>query len=227
VLRLLSYNIRSLRDDPAAVRRVIRAARPHVVCIQEAPRFLRWRTKCASLARDCGLVVVSGGRPAAANLLLSSLSVDVLFTRDLRFSRQRWFDVRGTSIALLRKSGHTFAVAGVDLGRAADARLRHAAELHAAVDRDVPADVPAIIAGDVNDRPDSAVWRVLGARGTDVWTVVGHGYGFTHSATNPFERIDAVFADPRLRICAARVPDDADVRAGSDHRPLLVEFDLG
>jgi endonuclease/exonuclease/phosphatase family metal-dependent hydrolase len=227
VLRLLNYNIRSLRDDRAAVRRVIQAAQPHVVCIQEAPRSLRWRTKCAGLARDCGLVVVSGGRPAAANLLLSSLSVDVLFSRDLRFSRQCWFDVHGTSIALLRKSGHTFAVAGVHLGGTAQARLRHAAELNAALDREVPADVPAIIAGDLNDRPDSSVWRALGARGTDVWTAVGQGYGFTHSVTNPSERIDAVLADPRLRICAARVLDDADVRAASAHRPLLVEFDLG
>jgi endonuclease/exonuclease/phosphatase family metal-dependent hydrolase len=87
--------------------------------------------------------------------------------------------------------------------------------------------VPAIVAGDVNDQPGTPVWRALAARGTDAWRAVEQGTGFTYSATNPFERIDAVFADPRLRICAARVLDGADVRVASDHRPLLVQLDLG
>ena len=41
-LRVLSYNVRSLRDDPEALGRVIRSAQPHVVLVQEAPRFWRW-----------------------------------------------------------------------------------------------------------------------------------------------------------------------------------------
>jgi endonuclease/exonuclease/phosphatase family metal-dependent hydrolase len=45
-LRLLSYNVRSLRDDASAVARVIRAAEPDLVCIQEAPRLFRWRSPC-------------------------------------------------------------------------------------------------------------------------------------------------------------------------------------
>ena len=48
-VRIMSYNIRSLRDDRAAVVRVIRDVDPDVVCIQEAPRFFRWRAKCARL----------------------------------------------------------------------------------------------------------------------------------------------------------------------------------
>ena len=70
-LRLLSYNVRSLRDDPAAVARVMRAAEPDVAIVQEAPRFLRWRSSCAALARRAGLLWVSGGRAAGANLVLS------------------------------------------------------------------------------------------------------------------------------------------------------------
>ena len=76
-LRLLSYNIRSLRDDKAAVARIIREANPHVVCIQEAPRFFRWRASAAALARATNLVVVGGGRPAGATVLLFVLAVDV------------------------------------------------------------------------------------------------------------------------------------------------------
>ena len=66
-LRVLSYNVRSLRDDADAVASVIRSCEPDVVCIQEAPRFLRWRSKCAALARTSGMFVVTGGRPAGCD----------------------------------------------------------------------------------------------------------------------------------------------------------------
>ena len=61
-LRLLSYNVRSLRDDRASVAAVIRACRPDVVAVQEAPRSLRWRSKRAALARTSGLVVATADR---------------------------------------------------------------------------------------------------------------------------------------------------------------------
>ena len=35
------------------------------------PHLLRWRSKCAALARTSGLVVVGGGRRAGANLVMS------------------------------------------------------------------------------------------------------------------------------------------------------------
>jgi len=225
-LRLLSYNVRSLRDDPLAVARVIRSAQPHVVCVQEAPRFLRWRSKCAELARRSGLVVVSGGRSAAANLILSSLAVDVVQTVDVLFTRDPKLHQRGTAIAVLALDGARFAVAGTHLDVVADPRLRHVEELHAAVTAHVPADVPAIVAGDLNDDPGSAVWGRLAACGVDAWAQCGDGPGYTSTATQPRRRIDAVFADPRLTVVSAAVLDQSDVRVASDHRPLLVEIEL-
>src|SRR6476661_3036669 len=76
-LRVLTYNVRSMRDDRDALGRVIRSAEPDVVLVQESPRFLRWRSLCAELDRRINLVVVSGGRLAGANLILSSLAVTV------------------------------------------------------------------------------------------------------------------------------------------------------
>jgi len=114
-LRLLCYNVRSMRDDRAALARVIRSAEPDVVCIQEAPRLLRWRSTCAALARTSGLVVVSGGRPAGANLIMSTLGVDVVKTVDVTFSKDPGLHQRGTAIAVLRLRGSTFAVAGTHL----------------------------------------------------------------------------------------------------------------
>ncbi len=37
VIRVLSYNIRSMRDDTAALARVIAACEPDLVLLQEAP----------------------------------------------------------------------------------------------------------------------------------------------------------------------------------------------
>src|SRR5437870_3451396 len=134
-----------MRDDRAALARVIRSAEPDVVCVQEAPRLLRWRSTCAALARTSGLVVVGGGRPAGANLIMSTLGVDVVETADVRFSKDPGLHQRGTAIALLRLRGSTFAVAGTHLDVKGEPRLRHVAELHAAIAEHVPAEIPAIV----------------------------------------------------------------------------------
>ena len=225
-LRLLSYNIRALRDDRDAVIRVIRAAAPHVVCIQEAPRFLRWRSTCAAIARRSGMVVVGGGRPAAGNLLLSTLAVDVLATRDVLFSKDAGLHQRGTALARLSLDGAPFAIAGTHLDLEAPPRERHVAELHAAIAAFVPDSVPSIVAGDINDLPDSPSWAALAAVGQDAFGVVGSGDGYTYSATQPVRRIDGIFADPRVGVRHASVIRSPDVRIASDHSPLLVELDL-
>jgi endonuclease/exonuclease/phosphatase family metal-dependent hydrolase len=220
-MRLLTYNVRSLRDDGAAVARVIRAARPDVVAIQEAPRFLRWRSTCAALARRSGLVVVGGGRPAAANLLMSSLAVDVESTRDVLFSKDFRLHQRGAVLAVLRLGGIRFAVAGTHLDLAEAPRLRHIAELDGALTGFVPPEVPVIVAGDVNDQPGSPSWQRL----TEARVDADPG-GFTYSAANPRRRIDGVFADPALTVVHAEVIDSPDVTIASDHRPVVVELAL-
>jgi endonuclease/exonuclease/phosphatase family metal-dependent hydrolase len=225
ILRLLSYNIRSLRDDGDAVARVIRSVDPHVVCIQEAPRFVRWRSTCAALARRSGLVIVGGGRPAAANLLMSSLSVDILRVEDVLLSKARRLHQRGVALAECSLRGSRFVVAGTHLDLEQPARVRHVRELQRAVDV-FAGGLPSVIAGDVNDRPDSEVWALLTKARADVYAAVGPGTGFTYSARNPVRRIDGVFADARLQPRSASVIDSDDVRVASDHRPVLVELEL-
>jgi endonuclease/exonuclease/phosphatase family metal-dependent hydrolase len=220
-MRVLTYNVRSLRDDGAAVARVIRACRPDVVTLQEAPRFFRWRSKNAALARQSGLVVVGGGRPAAANLLLSSLSVEVESMRGVLFSKDAGLHQRGAALAVLRLGGARIALAGTHLDLAEAPRLRHIVELEGALLGFAPRNVPTVVAGDVNDRPGSPAWALLTERRRDA---VPSGTGFTYSATNPQRRIDAVFADPALRVLSAEVVDSPDVRIASDHRPVLVEL---
>jgi endonuclease/exonuclease/phosphatase family metal-dependent hydrolase len=222
-VRLLTYNIRSLRDDAAAVARVIRACRPDVVAIQEAPRFWLWRAKCARLAHSSGLTIVTGGRAAASNLLLRSPAVIVESARNVLFSADPRLHRRGAAIAVLNLAGRRFAVAGTHLDLVEQPRVRHVGELHAVLDAVAPDGVPTVVAGDVNDVPESQTWRLLAQQRVDA---VPDGDGFTYSARHPQRRIDGVFADPLLRIVSAEVIGTPDVVIASDHRPVLVELEL-
>ena len=225
-VRLLTYNVRSMRDDRAALGRVLRSAEPDVVLVQESPRFARWRSLCAQLARLGNLVVVGGGRYAGSNLILSSLAVDVVSTAQVPFTWDPRLHRRGTALAVLSKGGHRFAVAGIHLDLVEQPRLRHVRELDAALARHVPADVPVVVGGDVNDRPGSPTWTALTAHRQDAFAVAGGGSAFTSPARQPVRRIDAVFADPRITVSSARVLDDPDVLRASDHRPVLVELEV-
>jgi endonuclease/exonuclease/phosphatase family metal-dependent hydrolase len=226
-LKLLSYNVRSMRDDIDALARVMREINPDVAIIQEAPRFLRWRYQCAALARRGGLVSVTGGRSTGANLVLSSLAVQVVATHELPFTADKNLHHRGAAIAILRLAGAEFAVAGTHLDLIEAPRLRHLDELADFVAQHVPASAPLIVGGDLNAVPGSATWQRLEQFGADAFAAVGQGDGFSYSSTDPVRRIDGVFADSRLRPVSAEVLDSADVRIASDHRPLVVEYALG
>ncbi len=223
-LRLLTYNVRSMRDDSAALARVMREIAPDVAIIQEAPRFLRWRSKCAALARRAGMVGVTGGRSTGANLVLSSLAVQVGATHELAFSSDKNLHQRGAAIAVLKLAGTEFAAAGTHLDLIEAPRLRHLDELADFTARHIARQVPLIVGGDLNAVPGSATWQRLERFGADAFAAVGGGDGFSYSVTAPVRRIDGVFADARLRPIRAEVIDSADVRIASDHRPLVVEY---
>lgn len=225
-LRVLSYNVRSLRDDRDAVTRVIRAAEPDVVCVQEAPRTPRWRTRCADLARRAGLVVVTGGRGAAGNLMLCDLGVEVAHCVDVRYSPAASRRARGAVVAVCRVRGHLFALAGTHLDLDEGGRLRHTRELFARMPKlGVPAELPLIVAGDVNEEPGRPAWNLFTERLTDVATAAG-GAENTFPAGSPKRRIDAVFASPGVEVTSCEVPGGPDVSLASDHRPVLAELVL-
>ena len=220
-LRVLSYNVRSLRDDADAVAAVIRSCEPDVVCIQEAPRFLRWRSKCAALARTSGLFVVTGGRPAGAMMLMARLGVDVHATRDLLLSRTPGLHQRGLAVADVEVDGQRWVVASMHLGLREDERQRHADEV---MDILSGYDVPVVVAGDVNERPGEPAWTLLTEQYRDGWLAAGgdeSGPGGTYRSDAPYERIDAVFADKALTVVSCVVPDLPEVAKASDHRPVL------
>jgi endonuclease/exonuclease/phosphatase family metal-dependent hydrolase len=215
-LRLLCYNVRSLRDGADRVTGVIRACRPDVACIQEAPRFLRWRSKRAAVARESGLLVASADRVGGL-VILAALRVDVRRTGFVALSRTPRLQARALVTAEVAVAGRPLTVGCTHLGLEAAERERHAGELRRVLG---PARSPVVVAGDMNAEPGSPP-RVTLAEG---WADPCRAPTFP--ARNPRRSIDAVLAGPGVEIVACEVPDVPGVAQASDHRPVLATLRL-
>ncbi|MCX5396534.1 endonuclease/exonuclease/phosphatase family protein [Streptomyces sp. NBC_00102] len=225
VVRVLCYNVRSLRDDPAALARVIRACAPDLVFVQEAPRFFRWRKAAARLAAATDLVILSGGATAAGPLLLCSLRATVERTEDVLLPRTPGLHRRGFATAVVRIAGTRLGVVSCHLSLRPDERLTQAEAL---LERVEGLGVEhAVVGGDLNDVPDGGAFRLLAGRLRDGWAARPWGGEHTYPSDGPVRRIDAVLATDGIEILGCGVPaglpgvDDADLRAATDHLPVL------
>jgi len=225
-LRLLSYNVRSLRDDAEAVAQVVRACSADVVAVQEAPRFLRWRSKRAALARSSGLVVASAHRPGGLTVLVS-LRAKVLDTSFVLLPKSPKLHQRAACAVLLEVDGARWAVASVHLSLSDDERWQHLQPLWDAVRR---WDAPLVVAGDINEKPDGRVWKSLATELQDAFAVAPDGPGDTYSAKKqPYKRIDGIFVDRSATVLGCHAvhgggPEGVSVEtvcAASDHTPVL------
>jgi endonuclease/exonuclease/phosphatase family metal-dependent hydrolase len=218
-IRVLSYNVHGLHDDRDALRTVVRAARPDVAILQEAPRRLRWRTKSAILASEFGLVVAGGGLPALGNLILANLRVRVHEQWCVQFPLTPGRHMRGAAFVRCSVARVPFVVGGSHLATDATERPGQATIL-----KKTMADVDAalILGADLNEKPGGPAWRVLGEGLTDA----GLPGGPTFPASGPRDRIDAILVDPRCDVLGYEVISTPEARRASDHLPLLVEVAL-
>ncbi|MDT0381021.1 endonuclease/exonuclease/phosphatase family protein [Streptomyces sp. DSM 42041] len=234
VVRLLSYNVRSLRDDVGALARVIRACAPDVVCVQEAPRFFRWRKHAARLARESGLVHVTGGATAAGPMILASLRAHVEDAEDLLLPLTPGLHRRGFATARLRfgpeRPGGPCARLGVlstHLSLQKDERYAQAGMLLERLTEMRRRTPYAVAAGDLNERPRGRAFRRLTDALQDGWATNPWGGEHTSTPSDPHQRIDAVLASPEVEVLGCGVPKglpgvtERDLRAATDHLPVL------
>lgn len=217
-LRVMTYNVRSLRDDVESLTTVVRECAPDVLLVQEAPRFLRWRSKRAALARRCGLVVATTDRPGGL-CIFTALRVDLVGTSFTALSRSRGHHQRVVVGAALRRGDLQWRVASVHLSTDTDERRRHLPELTAALR--LPGAGPLVVGGDLNEGPDGPVLTALTGQMTDCFVAAGTGDGATSPATAPRRRIDAILADASVTVVSCEVVDAPGVTVASDHRPVL------
>ncbi|MEU6930200.1 endonuclease/exonuclease/phosphatase family protein [Streptomyces sp. NPDC046374] len=222
VVRVLSYNIRSMRDDEDALARVIRACAPDLVFVQEAPRFFRWRKHAARLAAKSELVVLSGGATAAGPMLLCSLRATVERTEDVLLPLTPGLHRRGLATAVVRLGGARVGLVSCHLSLRADERYAQAALV---LDRVAALGTPhAIVAGDLNEGPGGRAFGRLAKELQDGWATSPWGTEHTFSPTAPHQRIDAVLTTPGIDILSCGVPTDLDphdLRTATDHLPVL------
>ncbi|GII53824.1 hypothetical protein Pth03_22130 [Planotetraspora thailandica] len=250
MLRVATYNVRSLRDDRDALIRVIRAMRPDVLCLQEAPRFSSWRRKRRLLARDAGMLVAAGNR-AGGVAVLTGPGVRILHARGHMLRWIPGLEWRAMAVAVVDKDGERIAVASAHLDLVAAARLRHAAQIVRILDGVAAASgAPAVLAGDVNETPGGPAWRLLDDRYPDCMPrsgryephpAAGGGYlaadggspavgpsagDHTFPAWRPAARLDAIFADAGLTVLGYGVPaaPAEDLRRATDHLPVFADI---
>ncbi|MFF9894265.1 endonuclease/exonuclease/phosphatase family protein [Streptomyces longispororuber] len=225
VIRVLSYNIRSMRDDTDALARVIAACEPDLVLVQEAPRFFRWRKKLARLARASDLVILSGGGTAAGPALLCSLRATVERTEDVLLPLTPGLHRRGFATAVVRFGGARLGVLSCHLSLQSEERYAQGGML---LDRLAGMGVRhAVAGGDLNDRPDGRTFRRLAENLQDCWATAPWGGEHTSTPTDPHQRIDALFATPGVQVLGCGVPlghpgvTEQDLKTATDHLPLL------
>jgi endonuclease/exonuclease/phosphatase family metal-dependent hydrolase len=215
-LRVLSFNVHGLRDDVDAVAEVVRAADPDVACVQEAPKLLRWRTRCARLARECGLLYVSGGGSTGGTAMLAHLRVRPTEVAVALLARSFGWPSRGIASAVVEKAGARVAVASVHLPLDAPGRLDHAGRVLA--HQDMRAEAYTVVAGDLNEPPAGPAWQRLHEAGL---RDLGPDSGPTYPATGPYKRIDAILGTAGVEVVDYQVIDSEAARRASDHRPVL------
>jgi endonuclease/exonuclease/phosphatase family metal-dependent hydrolase len=222
LLRVVSWNVRDLLGDPAAVRRVVRALAPDVLCLQEAPRRLPGVTRNRRLARACGLRFVGGGRPSGGTAVMLAPRVRVRSLVAARLpvhghlTRTRGFVV-AELVAQLDDRQAGFTVACAHLPLEASLRVRHAQMIAGALE---VRPVPRVLCGDLNESPGSPAWRILE---DSVGPDPAPDAAPTFPAGRADQRPDVVLVGAGLKVEAYGDggADPEDVRRASDHVPVV------
>jgi len=218
----MTYNLHDLRDDRAAAARVVRAVDPDVLCLQEVPRRLTTEFRLPPFARACRLLWNRGRLGTGGTAVLTAPRVVVHGVHRGRLPVRFPDRTRGYAAATVSLAGDSprlppVTVVSVHLGLRAPERLRHASLVLEGLDD------RAVVAGDLNEEAGAATYDLIAGR----LPLASDGVP-TFPARLPTVALDAVFAGRGLGL--VRGPEvrvaEADLRAGSDHRPVWADLDL-
>jgi len=213
--------------DLDLIAQVINSIKPDLVALQEVD-FNTQR------ARNMDLVTELGYRTGLASLFGKAMPYDggeygegilsrysFLSTQNHALGAQEGKEPRAAlEINVSLKSGDAIRFIGTHLDHTKDEtdRINQARELNALFTRD---EMPSILAGDLNARPESKTMAIL----FTAWTKSFTENVPTIPATNPKAKIDYILFRPahRWRVLETRVIDE---KVASDHCPVLSILEL-
>lgn len=187
-MRLLCVDAAITGRDRPALARLIGSSAVDAACVHNSPYLLRWRSRSAALGRRSGLVVIGGGRPAGANLLLCDLGIDAPASRDVDLGGGNRVRPAGAVLGQLRVGGREVVLVGATLIGNAAQRLEQARRLTDELSRFLPGDAPAVISVQGAGRPGTAASQTL-AQGRAV--VAGQLFVDTRIAVGETEELAA------------------------------------
>ena len=232
-LRVMSYNVHvgtgvDKQIDLRRVADVINRERPDLVGLQEVDvRVERTRRvdQLAELARLTGMhaafapnLEYQGGWYGVA--VLSRFPVRKIEHR--LFDHLREAERRGCLLVEVEADGRRLSFATTHLDyQHHDNRRFETEQLLATLNG---ARAALVVAGDFNDEPTGASYKLMLARFGDAWAAASPpGEGLTYPADKPVKRIDYIFHTARLRARRAWVVESL----ASDHRAVVADFEFG
>lgn len=232
-LRCLTYNIYHGEDmnggsNLEAVAGIIKSVSADIVALQEVDKNVN-RSHNIDLAAELGRLTgmhalfgkamdYDGGEYGEA--VLSRFPVIELVNHALPHSQGHEPRAALAVIAQL-PNGEKFKFIGTHLDHPKNSpdRLQQAIKINEIVSSD---SMPTILAGDLNDTPESEPIRILRGLWTDA---AANSAQFTYPSVNPERRIDYILYYPknRWRVTESQVLDE---EIASDHRPVLTILEL-
>ncbi|GMA19421.1 endonuclease/exonuclease/phosphatase family protein [Arsenicicoccus piscis] len=229
-LRVASYNLRDFLDDEAAARRVVRAIAPDVLLLQEVPRRLGSGRRVARFAAGVGLVWPGHHRGSGGTTVLLSPRVQLRHAEHLRLPVRPFARTRGFAIVQLALDGVELVAASVHLSLRGDERVRHARAILDRLGADAAAaELPILVAGDLNEGSDGPAWGLIAGR-LHVLT----GSAPTYPVDAPVHRLDVIWGDRHVDVVAEGSIDQLvadglarrDVVSATDHLPVWSDVEV-
>jgi endonuclease/exonuclease/phosphatase family metal-dependent hydrolase len=222
-LRVCAYNVRGFRDGLGRVAAVVTRYAPDVVLLNETGGRLALRRFARAVGMSVAADPWSPFRRRVKDAVLARDPWRIERSEQHRFSTvDRWYP-RGALVAEIRRDSAAICAIAVHLSLRPAERLRHAEFVTRLAEQ---CRGPAVVGGDLNERPDGEAVAHLGDRLGDAWLLGGDASGETFPADRPTARIDYLFVTPGVRVERTIVPAGAETSSASDHRPVVAVLTL-
>ncbi|HLS46791.1 MAG TPA: endonuclease/exonuclease/phosphatase family protein [Ornithinicoccus sp.] len=224
-IRVASYNLRGLKDDPRAAAEVVRRIDPDVLLLQEVPRHPLSGYRISDFARSTQLMWSGRTRRLSGTGMLTSMRVIATDSVDRKLPVAPRANPRSFTAAQVHvPGGQDITVVSVHLSLLPDERVAHTTQILDELAGDPAlADGPFVIGGDLNESSQGRAWGLLGER-----LRLASPDGPTFPAAGPKHWIDAIFVSADLTVLPHEdvALERELLSAATDHLPVWVDLEV-